>query len=94
MGLARVLKDQRKVDVAIALFKRALELDRKRYGDSHDFVGISAYSLGNAYMAAYEYEPALEYLHLARDIFQRSRGADDQRTRRAADRIEMLENLV
>lgn len=92
--LARVLKDQRKIDRAITLFEDALEHERERHGAGHESVGAVAYHLGNLYLAAYEYEAALEHLQRSLEIYEATRGRKDARTQRILQRIEMVEDLV
>lgn len=92
--LGKVLRDQGKIEQAIALFEHTMNQDRARYGNMHDLIGADAYNLGNLCIAASEYETALDYLNTALEVYQHTRGAEDARTQRVRQRIESIENLV
>ena len=70
-----------------------MALNEARYGREHDQVAADAFGLGNLYLAMKDYETALDYFQAARDIYAETRGPDDPKTLRAAQRIEALEQV-
>lgn len=92
--LGRVMKELRRTREAIALIRDSVLREERRFGTNHDNVGTGFYNLGLMYMAAYDYEAALEQLDRARAIFSVTRGPDDTRTRRTVERIDAIQNLV
>lgn len=88
--LGRIAKDQGDLNRAVEYLKAAMALNEARYGREHDQVGADAFSLGNLFMALKDPESALEYFQAAREIYTETRGPDDARTLRAAQRVEAL----
>jgi tetratricopeptide (TPR) repeat protein len=92
--LGRIAKEQRKLNRAAEYLRAAMTLNEARFGREHDQVGADAFQLGNLCLAMKDRESALEYFQTAREIYVETRGPDDPRTRRAAQRVEALGHSV
>lgn len=92
--LGRIAKDLGNLRQAVDYLKAAMALNEARHGREHDQVGADAFNLGNLCLAMKDRESALEYFQMAREIYAETRGPDDPRTLRAAQRVEALGHIV
>lgn len=88
--VGKIAKELKQWDRAADYLRAAMALNEARYGREHDQVAADAFGLGNLYLAMKDAESALDYFQASRDIYAETRGPDDPKTLRAAQRIEAL----
>jgi tetratricopeptide (TPR) repeat protein len=88
--VGKIAKELKQLNRAAEYLRAAMTLNEARYGREHEQVAADAFGLGNLYLALKDPESALDYFQAARDIYAETRGPDDPKTLRAAQRIEAL----